>query len=52
MGLLSGVDNELMGSITGLEGRYCMIHVWMLEYNTTGKYTYKDMYGYLIMIRW
>ena len=52
VGLLSGIDNELVGSIRGLEVRYCMIQVRMLEYDMTGMYTYKDMYGCLVMMHW
>ena len=51
MGLLSGIDNELVGLISGLGVRYCAIHVQMLEYDTTGTYTYVDMDRYLVMIR-
>ena len=51
VGLLNGIDNELVGLITGLEVRYCMIQVRMLEYDTTGMSTYEDMYRYLIMMR-
>ena len=52
MGLLSGIGNKLVGSITGLEVRYCTIQVRMFEYDMNGIYIYEDMYGYLVMIHW
>ena len=42
VGLLNGIDNELVGLITGLEVRYCMIQVRILEYDMTGMYTYEE----------
>ena len=42
VGLLNGIDNELVGLITGLEVRYCMIQVRMLECDMTGMYTYEE----------